>query len=76
MTSFRCANEPVKPPVCLFSIEWLDLYSAVARKDEKRKCFKLMQFIFSLMFAVFTVLGFDGHYRQTERRNSQEWQVS
>lgn len=35
-----------------------------------------MQFIFLLMFALFTVLGFDGNYRQAERRNSQEWQVS
>lgn len=61
VAAFRRAAWPV------FSCHWEE-------KGEKCKCFE--QLIFSLVFALFTVSGFDGHYRQAERRNSQEWQVS
>ncbi|XP_066836496.1 leucine-rich repeat-containing protein 45 isoform X2 [Anser cygnoides] len=62
---------------CMLSKEILNLKDEKTKQEEKaetQKCFKLMRFIFSLMLTLFTVLRFDGYYRQTERRNSQEWQ--
>lgn len=36
VTSVWCVNEPIKPPVCLLSVEWLDLSSAVTRTRKMR----------------------------------------